>query len=220
MKEGFLEASIPWREGQGLDGTGRAGTPVTATQTTTTVKPPTRGGFRLGWAFNQQIKARASYQRAVRAPNVQELFQLQASTCSIWPRPCSNGSPGGLRRRLHPGPVRPQWPSSADDWGKDPDSPAGQYNYLQGGNPDLSPEESDTYTYGVVLTPTLEGFTLTVDYDIKIEDGINNLSQEFILTECLEGNTSQCDKVKRGNNERSVGGLQRPEQWPDCRPDR
>ena len=89
----------------------------------------------------------------------------------------------------------PQSGLTAAQWGSNLDSAAGQYNYLQGGNPDLSPEKSDTYTYGVVLTPDfVEGLTVTVDYyDIKIEDGINNLSQEFILTECLEGNDSQCD---------------------------
>ncbi|MCP5165693.1 MAG: TonB-dependent receptor, partial [Pseudomonadales bacterium] len=91
---------------------------------------------------------------------------------------------------------------TAAQWGRNFDSPAGQYNYLQGGNPDLSPEKSDTYTYGIVLTPDfLEGFTMTIDYyDIKIEDGISELSQEFILTECIEGNDSQCANVKRGNN--------------------
>ncbi|MCB1695100.1 MAG: TonB-dependent receptor [Halioglobus sp.] len=202
VKEGFLEASIPLVEGKDLmeqvvlDASYRY-SDYDYGETTNTY------GFRLGWAFNQQIKARASYQRAVRAPNVQELFQPQGlNLFDMAADPCSNGSPGGLSDG---GYTQAQCALSGlqpDDWGKDLDSPAGQYNYLQGGNPDLSPEESDTYTYGVVLTPDfLEGFTLTVDYyDIKIEDGINNLSQEFILTECLEGNTSQCDKVKRGNN--------------------
>ncbi len=32
-------------------------------------------------------------------------------------------------------------------------SPAGQYNFKQGGNPDLDPEESDTFSYGIVFTP-------------------------------------------------------------------
>ena len=34
-------------------------------------------GFRGGWALNDQIKARASYQRAIRAANVRELFASQ-----------------------------------------------------------------------------------------------------------------------------------------------
>ena len=32
------------------------------------------------------------------------------------------------------------------------DSPAGQYQFLQGGNTALTPEESDTYSFGVVFT--------------------------------------------------------------------
>ena len=57
-----------------------------------------------------------------------------------------------------------------------------------------APEKSDTYTYGIVLTPDfVEGLSVTIDYyDIKIEDGINNLTPEFILTECLDGDDSRC----------------------------
>ncbi|MCB1703202.1 MAG: TonB-dependent receptor, partial [Halioglobus sp.] len=89
----------------------------------------------------------------------------------------------------------------AGNWGKNFVSPAGQYNYLQGGNTNLPPEKSDTYTVGIVLTPDMvEGLSLTIDYyDIKIEDGISNLTPEFILTECLDGDDSQCAKVRRGN---------------------
>ena len=51
-------------------------------------------------------------------------------------------------------------------------NPAGQYNGLVSGNPDLDPEEADTYSYGIVLTPTfLPSFSLSVDYfDIKVEN--------------------------------------------------
>ena len=42
-------------------------------------------------------------------------------------------------------------------------SPAGQYNYLAGGNPTLQPETAKTYTFGVVLTP-MPNLSATVDY--------------------------------------------------------
>jgi outer membrane receptor protein involved in Fe transport len=54
------------------------------------------------------------------------------------------------------------------------DSPAGQYQFLQGGNVNLTPESSDTYSYGVVFQPRwVPGLAITVDYfDISIDDTI------------------------------------------------
>ena len=69
-------------------------------------------------------------------------------------------------------------------------SPADQYNTIIGGNPDLDPESSDTYSYGFILNPNfLENVTLTVDYyDIKIEKAITQVNGEATLTACLTGN--------------------------------
>jgi iron complex outermembrane receptor protein len=199
VKEGFFEASIPliegkdWAEQVVLDG-GYRYSDYNYGETTNTY------GIRLGWSINQQIKLRGSYQRAVRGPNVQELFLPQGlNLFDMTQDPCSNGVPGGLSAGGYTEAECARSGLTAAQWGNDLDSAAGQYNYLQGGNTDLSPEKSDTYTYGVVWTPDfVEGLTLTVDYyDIKIEDGINNLSPEFILTECIEGNDAQCASVKR-----------------------
>ena len=79
-------------------------------------------------------------------------------------------------------------------------NPAAQYNGNVGGNPDLDPEESDTYSFGIVLTPAfLPGFSLTVDYyDIKVEKLINSVGADFILGQCLDRATATfCDRVHR-----------------------
>jgi len=199
VKEGFIEASIPLIEGKDwadqvvLDG-GYRYSDYDYGETTDTY------GIRLGWSINQQVKLRGSYQRAVRGPNIQELFLPQGlNLFDMTQDPCSDGVPGGVSAGGYTQAQCAQSGLTAAQWGGNFDSAAGQYNYLQGGSQELSPEKSDTYTYGVVLTPDfVEGLTVTVDYyDIKIEDGINNLSPEFILTQCLEGNTSQCELVKR-----------------------
>tara|TARA_R110001592_G_scaffold363043_1_gene679686 strand:+ start:171593 stop:174484 length:2892 start_codon:yes stop_codon:yes gene_type:complete len=199
VKEGFIEASIPlvegkdWAEQIVLDG-GYRYSDYDYGETTDTY------GIRVAWAINQQVKVRASYQRAVRGPNVQELFLPQGlNLFDMTQDPCTNGVPGGVSVGGYTQAQCAQSGLTAAQWGNDLDSAAGQYNFLQGGNENLAPEKSDTYSYGVVLTPDfVEGLTLTIDYyDIKIEDGINNLSPEFVLTECLDGNTAQCDSVKR-----------------------
>tara|TARA_R110001599_G_scaffold353459_1_gene592689 strand:+ start:399453 stop:402341 length:2889 start_codon:yes stop_codon:yes gene_type:complete len=199
VKEGFIEASIPlvegkeWAEQIVLDG-GYRYSDYDYGETTDTY------GIRVAWAINQQVKVRASYQRAVRGPNVQELFLPQGlNLFDMTQDPCSNGVPGGVSAGGYTQEQCARSGLTAAQWGNDLDSAAGQYNFLQGGNENLAPEKSDTYSYGVILTPDfVEGLTLTIDYyDIKIEDGINNLSPEFVLTECLEGNAAQCDSVKR-----------------------
>ena len=160
-------------------------------------------GIRVGWAINNQIKLRGSFQHAVRAPNLRELFLPQGfNLFDMAQDPCSGPVSGGLTVGGYTAAQCARSGLQPDDFGKNLNSPAGQYNFLQGGNPNLSPEEADTYSFGVVLAPDfIEGLTVTIDYyDIEIEDGINNLTPEFILTECLDGDDSQCGKVRRGNN--------------------
>jgi outer membrane receptor protein involved in Fe transport len=199
VKEGFFEVSIPlvegkdWAEQIVLDG-GYRYSDYDYGETTDTY------GIRLGWAINQQVKLRGSFQRAVRAPNVQELFLPQGlNLFDMSQDPCTNGVPGGVSVGGYTEAECARSGLTAAQWGSDLDSAAGQYNYLQGGNEDLAPEESDTYSFGVVLTPDfVEGLTLTIDYySIEIDDGIKNLSPEFILTECLDGNDTQCASVQR-----------------------
>ena len=62
-------------------------------------------------------------------------------------------------------------------------NPAGQYNGLIGGNPNLVPEVADTYTVGVVLTPTfLPGFSASVDYfKIKVSGAIQGIGADVIV---------------------------------------
>src|SRR5213075_1919880 len=53
-------------------------------------------------------------------------------------------------------------------------NPAGQYNFIQGGNDQLKPETANSLTLGLVLTP-VRNLTATIDYwRIKIDQVINN----------------------------------------------
>ncbi len=195
VKEFFLEANIPLVQGKraaedlSLDLAYRYSDYSTGVDTDTY-------GIAGAWAINQTWKLRASYQRAVRAPNVRELFLPQGlALFSMTSDPCATATPERSAADCANSGVTP------GQYGRVPDSPAGQYNFLQGGNTDLEPETADTYTAGVVITQDwVDGFNLSIDYfDIKIEDGINNLSPSFILNECLDGNLGQCDNVRRGN---------------------
>ncbi len=159
-------------------------------------------GIRSGWAIDHDTKLRASFQRAIRGANVRELFQPTGfNLFDMTGDPC--GGPVGADGRTEEGRTFEECARSGvtqDRFGGIPHSPAGQYNFLQGGNPSLNPEEADTWSFGVVLTPAaIDGLEVSLDYfNIKIEKGIDNLGPEFILNQCLDGNLSQCELVRRG----------------------
>ena len=154
----------------------------------------------LQWAPISDVMLRGSYQRAVRSPNIQELFlqprvQLDGNT-----DPCSNalgGTPDASFEECARSGV------TAAQYGNILQNPSAQYNGLVGGNTNLDPEESDTYSFGLVLTPEfLPGFSFTADYyDIKVDKLINSLGADFILNQCLTtGDSTFCDRVHRAAN--------------------
>jgi len=76
------------------------------------------------------------------------------------------------------------------------DSPAGQYNYLQGGNAQLQPETAKTWTLGLVLQP-MANLAATIDYwSIKVDDVIDNIQPVLKLQQCLDSGT-YCNDVQR-----------------------
>jgi outer membrane receptor protein involved in Fe transport len=83
------------------------------------------------------------------------------------------------------------------------DSPAGQYNFLQGGNTELIPEESDTYTYGVIFQPRfLPKLTMSIDYfDIEIVDTISTFGPDNTLDACyFQNDADACGRIVRDAN--------------------
>ena len=161
--------------------------------------------YKLGldWAPVEDIRFRGSYQRAVRSPNVQELFlqprvQLNGNT-----DPCAGDAPGATFEECARTGV------TLAQYGNILENPAAQYNGLVGGNPDLDPEESDTYSFGIVFTPGfLPELNVTIDYyDIKVEKLIDQIGQDFILQQCMAtGDPTYCTNIHRGTGTGTAGG--------------
>ncbi|WP_255326604.1 TonB-dependent receptor [Sphingobium sp. EM0848] len=82
-----------------------------------------------------------------------------------------------------------------------------------GGNPELMPETSNSFTLGAVVQPKfLRGFDLTVDYwDIQIDNIITSLSYITILNNCVDGNNGPnqiyCQLIQR-NADGTVNSVQ------------
>ena len=157
----------------------------------------------LEYAPVEDIRFRGSFQRAVRAANIFELFSTQSiglfdltqGSNGIYD-PCAGAAPTATLAQCANTGVTP------DQYRNIADNPAGQFNTLTGGNPDLDPEQSDTYTIGFVATPSMiPGLTVSLDYfDIVVEDLVGTVPQELALDTCLEtGDEYFCSLVNRGS---------------------
>jgi outer membrane receptor protein involved in Fe transport len=209
----FAEASVPLVEGKDffqsvvLDLGYRYSDYDPSGETTDTYK------VALGWDINEQIKLRGSFQRAVRAPNLADQFEpISGGLFAMDNDPCG-GVVNGVSQRgytfeqcARSGVTQAIW-----DAGGPADSPAAQYNTITGGDPGLAPEESDTYSFGFIVSPNfIPGLSVSVDYyDIKVEDAITSIAEETTLLQCIE--TGQfCDSVARGQNDTLWLGLAAP----------
>lgn len=195
VKEAFTEASIPLLEGRtaaelvSVDLAYRYSDYSTG-KATNTYK------YAGEWMVFPSLRFRASFQRAVRVGNVNELF-----------RPLQDGFSGGADTCVGPNPV-----STLEECQRTGLTPA-QYGTLPipdvnnegfqtrfGGNPELDPEESDTVSFGFIVTPEfLPEFTLSVDYfDIDIDGAIAEPDSKFIFDQCIQtGLPRFCDAVNR-----------------------
>ena len=153
----------------------------------------------INWSINDMISTRVGYQQAVRAPNVAELFQGEASGFPGATDPCSvAGFEEGTTSRA----VCIASGVAADQVGVFTQANT-QIEGVFGGNPDLFEESSDTFTVGIVVSP-MEGLDFTVDYfDIEITDAISTFGGGVnnILSICYEGtkdiNDEYCSAITR-----------------------
>ncbi|MBV7264925.1 TonB-dependent receptor domain-containing protein [Erythrobacter ani] len=164
-------------------------------------------GIQAVWAPVEDLKFRAQFQRAVRAPNVIELFTGQdtglpnlnsagvnANGVQLFD-PCASNAPiASFDACANTGVTAAQFGSILDVI-------SGQTQSITGGNTDLVPESSDTYTFGVVFEPTfVPGLTMSLDYfDIQVDDFISaGIGAQVILDNCLAtGDPTFCELLQR-----------------------
>jgi outer membrane receptor protein involved in Fe transport len=146
--------------------------------------------YKIGaeWAPLRDIRFRGSYQRAVRAPNIGELFTPAAVGLDGSVDPCA--APKATATTLTNGTTLAQCEATGvkpAQFGNIVPNSANQYNGLLGGNPNLQPEKANSYTIGWILTPRwLPNFTWSVDYfNIKIDNTIGLVGGNTILLDCI-----------------------------------
>lgn len=172
VKEAFGEIRVPLIEDRpffhalSLEGGYRISDYSTAAGTVHTFKA---GG---DWAPVRDIRFRGLYQRAVRAPNINELFQPQVETAVTGLDPCAGTSPTASQALCEATGV------PAGRYRNVPLPPAGQFQGFSGGNVNLNVEKSDTFTVGAIFQPTfIPRLVVSVDYySLKIVDAIESLA--------------------------------------------
>ncbi len=124
------------------------------------------------WEPVESLKIRGNYSRAVRAPNIGELFTPQSvGLTNLGVDPCAGAAPttnANLRA------VCIAQGAPVGTIGSITNPTAAQANITVAGSLNLTPETADTYTIGAVFQPEfIPGFSISVDYyNIKIKDVI------------------------------------------------
>jgi outer membrane receptor protein involved in Fe transport len=166
------------------------------------------GGFRYSdystagdtWAYKgggewtpiSDIRLRASYQRAVRAPNLVELFGPQRVVTAAISDPCEGTTPKATAAQCALSGV------TATQYGSIAPAAGQQSGAMVGGNPNLDPETSNTKSFGVQFTPRfVQGLSISIDYfDIDVKKLITTVPASIELNQCLNAGIA-CDLIKR-----------------------
>ncbi len=208
VKEGFIDLiaplvqDVPFVHYLGVEGSARYADYSTV------------GGiwsYKFGGAYapSEDIRFRAIYARAVRAPNVGELFSTTSQTFPAIIDPCDQREGNGDGADLVALPAA--CANIAGIAGTVAARGAFAYSTAQiqtidglvGGNRNLRAEKSDTLTVGAVITPSfLRGFNMSVDYyRIKVLNAISTVGQQISVSECVNsGDPVFCNNVERDSN--------------------
>jgi outer membrane receptor protein involved in Fe transport len=161
-----------------------------------------KGG--LTWTPVSDIKFRANYAHAVRAPNIGELFSpVSTGLTGLAVDPCAGAAPvanANLRA------VCLAQGAPAASIGLIANPTASQANITTGGNINLKPETANTYTLGVVLQPRqVPHFNVSVDYyHIKVSNIIAVPTPGQLISACFGNITAasatdpNCTSIRRG----------------------
>lgn len=150
----------------------------------------------LNWRMFRPIMFRGGFNRAVRAPNPYELFASQSAGIEQLGSAPAAGDPCDVRSSVRNGANAAQIAALCAATGL-PSSLTSSYEFNAGstgtitsGNTRLKPEVANTYTIGLVYTPSVDTLFLhrvnaSVDYySIDLKDAIQTISGLTALDKC------------------------------------
>lgn len=158
----------------------------------------------LEWQPVNFLKFRTIYNSAVRAPSVFELYQNGDQGFASYTDPCrttGTSAPDASLAAFCTAQVAAA--GGVWDFSTTPLTQSNsQVEAFAFGNPDLLPEEADTFTIGVVFQPNffpLGNLRASLDYyDIEFTNIISSLGAGYWINQCYgERSLTACDRVRR-----------------------
>ncbi|GAB4526476.1 MAG: TonB-dependent receptor [Amphiplicatus sp.] len=152
------------------------------------------------WAPVDWLRFRSAYNRALRAPSLNELFSPTARGFTAGDDPCDvDFSPTQAQKDLC---VAQGVPASDIDAFQQINV---GFDAEGGGNPNLTEERSKTFTVGAVIrAPFLDGLNFAVDYfNIEVNDAIDTIGAQQTLDTCfalLDNSSAPCQAIVRLSN--------------------
>ena len=163
----------------------------------------------LDWEVNDWLRLRGNYSRAIRAPNLSELYAPTSQGFIGGRDPClAVNNPSAAQKQLCVAQGVPQAFINTLTVG------ASQgFNTESGGNLNLQEEKADTLTLGAVIRP-LRGLSFTVDYyDIKVKDAIAQVGAQVLIDTCfntLDGSSIPCQSIVRDTFSGNINFVRAP----------
>jgi iron complex outermembrane recepter protein len=167
----------------------------------------------LDWKMVDSLRIRGGYERAIRAPNVVELYNPSVAAPALLGQqdPCNVGSAqrtGASAAQVRALCIAQGVPNSIID---SYESTFAGTQAIQQGNTQLKPEIANTFTAGVVwqamfAAPLAQGLSLSADYfNIDLQQAISTLSADLVFQRCFSStynptfsqNNSYCQSIIR-----------------------
>ena len=210
VKEGFVEVRAPLVQDKPFAKDLLFDTGYRYSDYSTDVKAHTYK-FELQYAPIADYRFRASYDKAIRAPSVVELYNPQlVGLIQFGNDPCAPVRNGNvvtpatysLQQCLNTHVTAAQY-GNGGTTNTVPQGTAAQLSQLTGGNPALTPEQAETYTFGVNFAPSqVPGLTGSIDYyHIAIRDEVTTIPAAVIMSNCANtGDPTYCSQIVRARN--------------------
>jgi iron complex outermembrane receptor protein len=204
VSEEFLEVRAPLMQDQPaakelLFDTGYRRSDYTTAGVTNTYK------FEVQYAPVADYRLRASYDRAIRAPSVAELFTPPiVGLAAVGTDPCAPPISLTIQQCERTGVTPAQYAN-----GSIPQGTANQLSQQTSGNAALKPEQADTYTLGVNFAPSqIPHLSGSIDYyHIQIKDEVGVIPYVVVLSNCANtGDPAYCSQIVRQPGTGSLNG--------------
>ncbi|SEL19077.1 outer membrane insertion C-terminal signal [Colwellia chukchiensis] len=156
----------------------------------------------VNWAINDDFRFRSTYSRAVRAPQLGEMFAGTSIGFSDLTDPCDSdqidGGPSDGRRKANC-----QALGITDGWDSNLKGKRGKV--VSSGNTELGEETATTMTAGFVFQPSdVDNLRISIDYyDIDLSDLIVSFGASSVLSNCVDLesiNNEYCGQIERASN--------------------